>query len=194
MDRNPSSRAGERLFDFRRLSGQPFVLNSSMPPPIPPICNPVDRSSLFSGAGAAAATAAAAASYRSYAMEEGRLQRFGYADRPSYPYFAQYQSALPPTQMPPPMQWPMAASGSMFDDDTSTISVRLLADLEVLWKRFFHAGTEMIITKAGRYCQYPVSCHSTRGHCEFCFSSRRMFPHIVVVVHGLEPKANYNMV
>ncbi|KAK0138846.1 T-box transcription factor TBX4 [Merluccius polli] len=82
-------------------------------------------------------------------------------------------------------------SGNESDQNIENIKV-VLHERE-LWKKFHEAGTEMIITKAGRKRGSDLSrghavVHSTSHH---VISNRRMFPSYKVKVTGMNPKTKY---
>ncbi|TRY81460.1 hypothetical protein DNTS_008166 [Danionella cerebrum] len=66
------------------------------------------------------------------------------------------------------------------EPDQSIENIKVLLHDRELWKKFHEAGTEMIITKAGRQEQHHV--HS---------SILRMFPSYKVKVTGMNPKTKY---
>ena len=56
-----------------------------------------------------------------------------------------------------------------------------------LWQEFNHIGTEMVITKNGRYTLILTTFTANKSHC------RRMFPPIVMSVKGLHPNGLYSI-
>ncbi|KAJ6659051.1 hypothetical protein lerEdw1_019353 [Lerista edwardsae] len=74
------------------------------------------------------------------------------------------------------------------DGATTSSIVATLEDAD-LWRKFHQVGTEMIITKSGRFCPGPSDSASTSRNF-FPFRSR-MFPQLKIRVSGLVPYAKY---
>lgn len=71
--------------------------------------------------------------------------------------------------------------------------VKVELETQALWQQFDQLGTEMIVTKAGRwvtsrfYCPLPQLCFMP----SLCSNRRRMFPTFQVQIAGMYPAAEY---
>uniref|UniRef100_A0A8R1E6X2 T-box domain-containing protein n=1 Tax=Caenorhabditis japonica TaxID=281687 RepID=A0A8R1E6X2_CAEJA len=63
--------------------------------------------------------------------------------------------------------------------------IRVFLQSSGLWKRFHTLGTEMIVTKSGRYVNQGITVPQVFNN------SRRMFPTLSVHIAGLDPMKNY---
>lgn len=100
--------------------------------------------------------------------------------------------------LPPPPS--MAGAGDSYHQG----NIRMTLEDPDLWRSFHEIGTEMIITKPGRYVLEPSSSTKTLKsldqinsmqvwdlNSKLCLYHRRMFPHCKISLSGLVPYAKY---
>ena len=80
----------------------------------------------------------------------------------SHSFFNQTMPVLPSGSIHPQFQWQVQPSSSWtVHHYPNNIWIDLLPDCRSLWNRFYAAGNEMILTKAGRYRKRPLSTPKT---------------------------------
>jgi hypothetical protein len=79
----------------------------------------------------------------------------------------------------------------MFQNKQEFSNVQVKLETKHLWDKFASIGTEMIITKCGRFIDLNIKLLGCFLFFDFYCLIRRMFPTFKVNVTGLEPQTKY---